>query len=90
MRIELGSHKLAPNIIPVDDESQLLCAFTIEQSIVGGRPPYGLITPRKSQFWVHFTYEKSLLGGNKICTRERKDRQLIQTVLDISRDDQAI
>ena len=35
MSIELGSQKPAPNIIPVDYESQLLCAFTIEPSILG-------------------------------------------------------
>ena len=34
MRIELGSQKLPPNIIPVDYEYQLLCAFTIDQSIL--------------------------------------------------------
>ena len=33
MTIELGSQKLPPNIIPVDYESQLLYALTIEQSI---------------------------------------------------------
>ena len=37
MRIELGSQKLVPNIIPVDYESQLLRAFTIEQSSILGR-----------------------------------------------------
>ena len=35
MTTELGSQKLAPNIILVDYECQLLCAFTIEQSILG-------------------------------------------------------
>ena len=35
MRIELGSQKLPPNIIPVNYESQLLCALTIVQSILG-------------------------------------------------------
>ena len=35
MRIELGSQKLATDNIPVHHEYQLLCAFTIEQSIMG-------------------------------------------------------
>ena len=34
MIIELGSQKLPPNIIPVEYEFQLLCALTINQSIL--------------------------------------------------------
>ena len=45
MTIELGSQKLLPNIIPVNYESQLLCALTIDQSILGRSD--ALITPLK-------------------------------------------
>ena len=34
MRIELGSQKMPPNIVPVEYESQLLCALTIDRSIL--------------------------------------------------------
>ena len=50
MIIELGSQKLPSNIIPVDYESQLLCAFTIiDQSILGRSN--ALISPLKYPVW---------------------------------------
>ena len=49
MRIELGSQKLPPNIIPVVYESQLLCAFTIDQAILG--KSNALIKPLKGALY---------------------------------------
>ena len=48
-----------------------------------------LITLHEYPVFGGIHLKKSLLGRTEICTRERKDRQLIQTVWDIFRDDQA-
>ena len=78
MRIELGSQKLPANIIPVDYESQLLCALKIDQSILGRSN--ALITPLKYPVFGGFHLTKSLLGRTDMRTCDRKDRQFIRTV----------
>ena len=70
MRIELGSQKLPPDIIPLDYKSQLPCALTIDQSILG----------RSNALITVFGgfHKKSLLGQTEMGTSERKDRQLVR------------
>ena len=77
MRFELGSQKQPPNIIPVDYESQLLCALTIDQSILGRSN--ALITPLKYPFFLGFSPKTSLHSRTEMHTREKKDRQFIHT-----------
>ena len=71
MRIELASQKLPPNIIPLDNKSQLLCSLTIDQSILGRSN--ALITPLKYLIFGGFHQKK--FARPKMRTRERKDRQ---------------
>ena len=73
MRIELGSQKLPPNIIPVDYKSQLLCALTIDQSILGRSN--ALITLLKYPFFLGFHLKKSLLSRTEMHTRESSYEQ---------------
>ena len=78
MRIELGSQKLPPNIIPEDYESQLVRALAIiVQSILGRSNT--LIAPLKYQVFGGF-HQKSLLGRTEMRTRDMKDRHFILTV----------
>ena len=78
MRIELGSQKLPPNIIPVDYEYQLLCELTTDQFILGRSN--ASITLLKYPVFGGFHLKNVLLGRTEMRTRERKDRQFIQTV----------